>query len=515
MSEASVDPQTPVLVGAGQFTWKGAPEEPRTYKQMLVEGARRALADAAGDGLGEAIDEICVMRFWIDSIGLDPAATPRLTNPPASLAQALGLTARRHVYAEAGGNTPQLAVNAYAEAIARGELRAVLIAGAEAHRSWSAVRKAGGDLSVFAEDLGAPDGSFGDPRAGYTAHELAHGVGVPSTTYPLFEQAYRMHRRRSRRAHREAMGHLMSRLSAVAANNPDAWLPIERTPEEITAPTAENRLVSTPYTKYMNANDSVDQAAALILTSVGEAEARGIARDKWVFLNGCAEANDLWYVHQRVDFHSCAPIRAMTRAAMEMAGIGLTDIDLFDLYSCFPVAVEIALDEIGLVEGDERPLSVTGGLPYFGGPGNNYTTHAIAEMMARLRAAPGTIGLVTANGWYLTKHAVGIYSTKPADGPWQRGDSAALQARLDRRQGPPFTETPSGAAQVETYTVFHDREGPRKVILFGRLGDGTRFLANTPRDRPDLLALFAEEDLMNATGSVSCLEGRNLFVPAA
>lgn len=509
---SAIDPRTPVLIGCGQSTWRGAPDRPTTYKSMLVEAGRAALADTGAD-VGGAIDTVAVVRFWVDSLPFD-TGVPRLTNPPRSLAQALGLAPRTHAYTAVGGNTPQMLVNRYADAIARGEVETVLIAGAEAHRSLAAVQKTGGDLSAWGEERGVPDLVIGDDRPGMSPHELAHGVGIPSSTYPLFEEAYRKHRGRSRAGHKVVMGALMSRLSEVAADNPLAWFPVKRSPEEIVRPSPENRMISTPYTKFMNAVDSVDQSAALVLTSAGRAEALGVPRGKWVFLHGAAEANEIWHVSDRVDFHSCGAIRAMVQAAMEMARIGLPDIAAFDLYSCFPVAIEIACAEIGLHEDDPRGVSVTGGLPYFGGPGNNYVTHSIATMMERLRARPGAYGLVTANGWYLTKHACGIYSTRPPDGPWTRPDMAALQARLDAREHPAFTETPHGRGKVETCTVFHDRAGPRKVILYGRLEDGRRFLANTPREAADILERFDAEDLMGARGTVERgPDGRNQFVP--
>src|SRR6185295_16055551 len=154
-------------------------------------------------------------------------------------------------------------------------------------------------------------------------------------------------------------------------------------------------------------------------------------------------------------------------------------IDLFYLYSCFPSAVEIGCQEIGLREDDPRGLTVTGGLPYFGGPGNNYVTHSIAEMMRRVRGRPGSFGLVTANGNYVTKHAYGVYSTTPVQGTWRRESPAVLQAELDALPKAPFTETPAGEATIETYTVMHGRHGPEYSVVFGRLrADGRRFVAN-------------------------------------
>ena len=182
----------------------------------------------------------------------------------------------------------------------------------------------------------------------------------------------------------------------------------------------------------MNANAIIDQAAAVLITSVGKAREWGIPQERWVFLHGCADGTDTWVVSERDDWLDASPaIKGCDRLALDMAGKTLADVAAFDLYSCFPSAVEVAMKEIGIAEDDPRPISVTGGLPFFGGPGNNYVTHSIAEMMNVVRKQPGSFGMVTANGMYLTKHSAGLYSTTPTEGPWRREDPKKLQAELD------------------------------------------------------------------------------------
>jgi acetyl-CoA C-acetyltransferase len=264
----------------------------------------------------------------------------------------------------------------------------------------------------------------------------------------------------------------------------------------------------------MNAHAHVDQAAALVMTTVGTARELGIAPERWVFLHGCADAHDHWFVSQRADFHSSPAIRAASRQALAMAGRRLDAIDFFDVYSCFASAVEVACAEIGLAEDDPRGLTLTGGLPFFGGPGNNYVTHSIAHMIHLLRAHPGRFGLVTANGNYLTKHSFGVYSTQPPEGPWRREDPSRLQAQLDSAPKPPFTESPEGEATVETYTVLHGRDGPETGIVFGRLrATGERFLANTPADAATLWDLQRRDGLGRPGAVARAADGRNLFTP--
>ena len=179
-----------------------------------------------------------------------------------------------------------------------------------------------------------------------------------------------------------------------------------------------------------------------------------------------------------------------------MAGLDVSRLAFFDLYSCFPCAVEIAARELGLADDDPRPLSVTGGLPYFGGPGNDYSLHGIATMMDRLRAQPGTFGLVTALGWYMTKHAAGVYGTEPPAVPWNAAACDETQRQVDRTTGVPVVTVPHGSGRVETYTIVYGRDGAcERGTVLGRLDDERRFVARLPDDRTLLDALTRSEGI--------------------
>jgi acetyl-CoA C-acetyltransferase len=242
-------------------------------------------------------------------------------------------------------------------------------------------------LSWSSGGEGSPE-RLGDPRDGTSADEVAHGLQLPIQIYPLFENALRARQGLSLDEHRARLGRLYSGFSEVAAAHPNAWFRKPRTADEIATVSASNRMVAFPYPKLMNAIIEVDQAAALLLTSAGVARELGVPRERWVFLLGGAEAHDHWLISDRVDYASSPAIRAAGRAALDAAGLGIDDIELLDLYSCFPSAVQIARNELGIADDDSRCLTVTGGLACFGGPGNAYSLHAIATMMDRLRDAP-------------------------------------------------------------------------------------------------------------------------------
>ena len=498
--------RTPVLIGAGQFTYRGDPAVSPSPQALLKIAAERAGADAGIGAAGlAAVDSLAVAGFTIDAQGSTRGGVPHSANPPASLAKALGATPRWAVYSNMGGNTPQYLVNTLAERIAKGETELALAIGAEF--LGSAMKRLTKGLSFddwkadAEQDLPAPE-RIGDPRSGITPYERRHGLDRPINIYPMFENALRARDGRSVEAHQQRLGRLFAPFTQVAAENPEAWFPVARTADELVTVSDKNRMVGFPYPKLLNAIMEVDQSAGVLMASVDKARELDVPEDKWVYLHGCADAADLWFPLDRQNFHSSPAMRLTGKRALEMAGVGLDQIDHFDLYSCFPVAVEIGAEELGLALDDPRGLTVTGGLPYAGGPGNNYAMHAIATMMGKLRARPGSWGLTTGNGWYLTKQSTGVYSTSPPSKPFEREDPQLLQRQIDALPHPAVTETPQGAARIETYTVVHRREGPFMGIVVGRDEADRRFAAVTPND-PQTLAGLERGEQVGRTGRVA------------
>jgi len=511
----AIDGLMPVLVGCGDVTDLQTPAETgRSPYDLIAQAARLALQDSGAAGLGAAIDTVAMIRSFADT---SPRFATRLgtsANPPRSVANRLGLHAGRHIYSYSGGNMPQYLLNLFAEEVAGGRMRAALLCGGEALRTQHGLERAGAAPGLWSEDPGGTPELIGDARRGWNDHEELHRMRAAIVMYPLFENALRGARGRSIAAHQQAIGALMARFAAVAAANPLATRREGYSAEQLVTVDERNRWIGFPYPRLMNANAFIDQSAAVVMTSVATARELGIPREKWVFLHGCADGHDHWYVSERADLHSSPAIRMASRQALAMAGRTLAEIDAIDLYSCFASAVQIGASEIGLAEDDARGLTVTGGLPFFGGPGNNYVTHSISEMMRRMRARPGALGLVTANGNYVTKHSFGVYSTAAPAGPWRREAPAVLQARLDALPKAPLTETPQGAATIETYTVMHGKDGPDFAVVFGRLAaTGQRFIANLPGDAAGLWDL-QKRDSLGRPGQVRRAEdGRNFFIP--
>lgn len=483
------DPRTPVLVGGGQWSNRvndGAP--PVEPIDLIAEALRRAADDS---GTGRAL------LSGADAVWIVAMLSWRYTNPAALVADRVGASPRDTAVSSLGGDQPQALVGRACREIASGRADIILIGGAEAWRSQTA--HGGKDLGWTREDdprytALPPARRIGSDVPLSHAAELARGLYLPTQIYPLFENALRHAAGRAVDEHLVHIGEMWARFSQVAASNPDAWTRTAMTAEQIRAPSATNRWIYWPYTKVMNANNAVEQGAAVIVASAERAQALGIPRDRWVFPLVATEAHDHYPVSHRADLASSPAIRLSGARLFELVRCTADDVAHVDLYSCFPSAVEISAAELGLPP--QRDLTVTGGLSFAGGPWNNYVTHALATMGKVLRADPGSMGLVTAVGGYLAKHALGLYSTDPPrDGfRWEtvQDQIDALPARevLDQAD-----DTRVHDGHIESWIVGYDRQGaPGTAFAALILDDGRRAWADTTdRDALEQLISGAEQ----------------------
>ncbi len=482
----SLPANTPILVGVGQFTERiGTPEfKALSSVDIATEAARRAFDDALSlDAMRSSIDAIATTRTFEDSTPRRAQPFGKSNNFPRSITQRLGLTPRTAVWEKGGGNSPQQLVSEFCARLAAGEFRAVLIAGAE-NISTARWLQGQGKTADWSETV---EGSVENRGMGLKGlairYNIRHGLLGTMPTYALCETARRGRLGQTIEAYSQAMGRLFEPLTRVAAANPYSSSAVQAmSASDLITVGERNRMISLPYPQRLVARDQVNQGAALVLTTTGVARELGIPESKWVYLHGHAMVVER-EVMQRQDLGAYPAAVLASRSALEQTGITARDISFFDFYSCYPIAVSaVATDALGVMGDDPRGLTVTGGLPYFGGPGNNYTMHAICSIVERLRAKPGSYGFIGANGGYLSKYATGVYSTRAA--PFVPFDSSALQAQIDALPAPARAERPNGWATIETYTVVYTKGEPDYVVVVGRTANGERFLANTlPQDK--------------------------------
>jgi acetyl-CoA C-acetyltransferase len=444
-----------VIVGVGQLTHRPQHDDPTTWTDpvSLMARALEMAGDdaAAAEGRSPLLDRIDVLTAV-------PSFVWSVPDPARTVADVAGVAVASTRRTFPGGTVPQAALLEAAAGIARGDLDVAAVIGAEAIKSRDLARKAGATLSwatappdaVEAPELFEVPDALQDP-------ERAAGLALPVHAYALFEQARRRSMGLDRNTHLARLDAIAARMREVARTNELAWLrDAEDTPASVA--TAANRPISMPYTKLLTSNVVVDMGAAVIVSSLEAARRAGVPDERLVFPVAGAKAREQWFISQRDELsRSCA----MAACAASLFGEGqprsLDDVSLLDLYSCFPIAVQLAGDALGIdVATDPRPPSVTGGMTFFGGPGNNYVTHSIAEMISRLRSEPGSLGLVTGLGWYASTHHWALYSTTP---PSEGFRSADVQRQVDAVELRAVDDAYEGTALLESYTVGYERDG--------------------------------------------------------
>jgi acetyl-CoA C-acetyltransferase len=497
-----VNPRTPVLVGVGQFTERIDDPDYRGMSavDLATEAVRAALADTGVDAatVARAIEVFVGLRqFEICT----PFGKPPLgcsDNYLRSVAQRVGADPTRAVLEPIGGNGPQKLVTEFAGAIAAGDIEVALVLGSEpgSTTKYFADRE---DKPDFTEHVG---GQLEDRGYGFeqymSEYTATHGLTGAPVQYGLLDNARRARLALGVDDYRRKMAELFAPFSRVAAKNPFSSSPVERSVDELMTVTDENRMICDPYPRLMVARDQVNQGAAALVMSVAAARRLGVSEEKWVYLRGHADQTEQDLL-DRIDVGISVSAKQAVAEALRVAGIGIDEVATLDLYSCFPFPVFAVCDEFGLAADDPRGFTLTGGLPYFGGPGNSYSLHGIAETVVEMRERPGTFGLVGANGGIMSKYSVGVYSTEPAD--WVADRSKALQGDIAELPKVAVTRNADGRGTIETYSVRYDWP-VRTGIIIGRLdADDTRFLAITEDDA--LLALMSDGDPLGAAISVT------------
>ncbi len=467
-----IDPRSPCVIGVAKRTIHPGEGDAPEPLDLWEEMCRAAAADSGGGDVLACVDSLQVVY----------SLSWQYDDPPARLSERLGLCDGARHYTGLSGTAPQKRLQTAAAEILAGRSDVAIAVGAESLATKKRLKKSGEKPAWSFRPKEQPDMPFDDP---FHPAEIAHQVFQAYLTFAVFDIARRAHLGLSPDEHRRRLGERFAPMSRIAAGNPDAWLRDERSAAELTLVTAQNRMVAYPYPKYMVSILDVDMAAAVIIASHEKADALGVPRDRRVYLRGWCHTKDPVYVAEREDLWRSVGMNEASGAALSCAGVGIDDVAYLDLYSCFGSSIEFATDALGLAADDARPLTVTGGLPFHGGPGNNYMTHAVATMVQKLREDPSALGMVSGVGMHMTNHAFAIYSAEPR--AVEPPDEAAVQARVQASPRRDIRNAATGSARVAAYSVVHDREGPRSGLAVCDLPEGDRCYA-----RVDDLALMRE-----------------------
>ncbi len=459
-----IDPRLPVIVGQAQINREDGDNEPIA---LMSEAVSEALANSgAVDHLRSKVGSVRVLKgLW------------SYDDPGRLVAEDLGFGKVQTTLNPIGGNETYDLVNSSAADIQAGRLDVVVVCGAEAARTSRRLAKLGEMPPKRDEPTGAaPDEVFGKDVV-FEDDLVGSGAYLPVNFYAMAESALRHARGESVDEHRKRIADLWARASEIAADNPYAATRRAIAGDEVGTTAGSNRMIAAPYTKLMTANIDVDMSAAIVMCSLGTARAAGIADSELTFVTCGAGANDSASVTERWALHQSPAMRIAGRRALELADLDVDAIDDIDLYSCFPVAVELAQEHLGI--DPDRPYTITGGLTFAGGPFNSYCLHAVATACDRLRAGRSRRSLLSGNGGFFSKHSFTVLSSEP---PAAGFHYDRPQASVDAEPLRPRPKSTPSTAEIESYTVTFGRDGePTKAIVTVLDTDGSRHWAASKR----------------------------------
>lgn len=473
-----------VIVGVGQVNDR--PADPMAGKDalgLMIAALEEAEKDAGGKDAGGG---------WladVESVAVVQQISFRKDNPLAQKV-ADGIGSKAHiVYESAGpnGDSPILLLNEAANRIARGEIRIAAVTGGEALRTASQRAAIAAKTSVA--DQNPMRNLSKGAKPGY---RQIYGLSAPVDVYPLYENAGRAAYGQTLAEGQRESGEIWSRFSQVAAQTPAAWIQTPKSPEEVIEPTADNRPIAFPYTKLMVANSSVNQGAGFIVTSLAEARRRGVPEERIVYVGRGASAHEADDFLARDRYDKSPSMEVCLRRTLEFNEMTADDLDLVELYSCFPCVPKMARRVIGWPV--EKPATVFGGLTFGGGPIANYMAHAVAEMVDALRAGAGEKGLLFANGGFATHNHAIVLGTQPLPGAGEAHEFD-VQAEADAARGPvpELVKDYTGPGEVETYTIFYNRDGSARAgVVVAKLPDGKRTLAQVPGSDAATIAFLSD-----------------------
>jgi acetyl-CoA C-acetyltransferase len=499
----------PIIVGVGQVVdhWDGRDlDKSSSPISLITESIKRAQADAGVFDLVEKIDTLAVVRAYTDSLRKPFDPFGKAKNFPAAVIEAASLSPKRTIYSTAGGEQPQSLVNELSEDIARGDIRMAMITGGEALATLKTALKKQLALD-WSSEADADIEERGTQTDFISKYEMVNGMGLPPQTYAAMEQALRARLGMSKVQYLDYMGGICAGLCKTAQQNPYSQYPQAKSAEFLATASKDNYPICDPYLKWLIAQDAVNQASTLILTSVGYAKELGIDPDQWIYLHGYSDVKEK-LVSERPDLSKSKALELAISGAISSAGIAAGDIAYRDIYSCFPIVVHLASEVLGLDPVSDQ-MSMTGGLSFFGGAGNNYSTHAIATVVEKLRQDRQAYGLVLANGGFMSKQSAGVYSAKTPQA-WAEISSEALQAEVDAQPECKLLNEDCTAV-IEAYTVRHDRNGITDAYLFARNDQG-RVMAVAPADhRATMQALHKFDNPVGQTVNIIHRGGKNIL----
>ena len=478
------DKRLPVIVGVGFH--QEALDDPLECSEpvrSMAEAVRAAAFDAGCGDLPRQADSISVPRgLW------------QYRNPGRLVAGALGCPSARSVISDLGVLQLTL-LGELCRSIAAGEQEVGIVTGGEAQfRELRAMITGRPVADTSDEDAPEPDVHHTSPDPFCSDLEGARGLRSPVEFFAIIESALRHDRGLGIEEHRDELARLYARFSEIAAANPHAWRREPLAAREIRDPAPKNAMIAFPYTKRHCSHWNVNQSVAILVCSEAKAADLGLDRARWIYPVSAGQSRHVVPLAQKRQLHSHPGTVLSGERAFALAGASPADLVAAELYSCFPAAIQCFARDLRLSE--ECPWTVTGAMPYAGGPFNHASLEGVARMVEILRAGDAAsgrarrFGLVSNLSGIFGKQACAIFSNTPSEEGYRFADVTAEVAAVDRPL--PLDSDYTGPATVAGYTVGFQNGVPARAIAICDTPDGRRTVVRS-EDRALLDAMMREE----------------------
>ena len=443
------DPRAPVLVGVGEASGKSLGLDWPSPVDLAASAVRTALADSGVPAkLAASVDCLLAIRLFHDSGVAHEFGSP--DNFPDAIAVKAGLRPATLYYGDVGGQSPQAHINELAVDLYDGKIKVAVLCSAEAIGTVKRAKKQG-----YALDWSqSSDKDFIDKRKDFSIlsmYEIRHGIVSMPIAYGLMENARRARIGLNGADYARTMAQLWSEFSEISLTRDHAQFARQWSADELLGEELGNYRLNDPYRRWMVAQDAVDLGAAVIITTAGYAKELGIAEDKMIYLHSGADASAP-LISEQTDLSRSAAMEWALESALNLAETEASELGPIDIYSCFPIAVSFAIDALEQTDRLLSSYTLTGGLSFFGGPGNGYSTHAIAAIVDALRSDGSKPGLISANGGVISKESAAIYAAYPVKGDWSP-DRIAQPNVLPSDKGTRPSHFTNGGGIIKSYAI--------------------------------------------------------------
>ena len=438
-----------VVIGISAIQQKGNFENLDEALHLMDKAVKEALSDSGNELVKDYIDEIRIPKgFW------------RYRDPGKWIARNNNFKNIPTTYVTKIGVLQQNLINEACQKIETGEINASIILGGEAR--FKQLRAVIEKKEYFETKLDEnPDFYIKAKEDLYGDEELAELGAMAVGYYATMETAIRKNDGEGIEEHQNNIALMYEEFSKIASENKDGWLNHPYAKEEILETSKKNKMLAYPYNKLHCTSWNVNQSAAMIICSEELANELEIDNKKRVYPISSSENNHMIAIQQRPKLYESLGMTYAANSINKMIERLDIKLDAYDLYSCFPAAIKMFTKSIGL--DSEIPKTVTGSMPYAGGPLNSFVIHSTVKMIQKIRALEVKYGLITGVSGMMTKQSFCVWGKEYKE--HFIFDDVTERAKLD--ESPiELSNISEGKGEIIGYTIIEGSENAAKAVLY-------------------------------------------------